>query len=109
MNTSEESQRGLVWALWRGDRDLKRIRESGRFSNAPDSPHREGKIAREIGTHIPVLMLLRQNGREEDGWRGTPFYWPVVLTPADTRTAMFANQVRPEVLESDDENDDSAV
>ena len=109
MNTSEESQRGLVWALWRGDRDLKRIRESGRFSNAPDSPHREGKIAREIGTHIPVLMLLRQNGREEDGWRGTPFFWPVVLTPADTRTAMFANQVRPEVLESDDENDDSAV
>ena len=54
-------------------------------------------------------MLLRQNGRDEDGWRGTPFYWPVVLTPADTRTAMFANQVRPEVLESDDENDDSAV
>ena len=107
MNTTEESQRGLVWALWRGDRDLKRIRESGRFSNAPDSPHREGKIAREIGTHIPVLMLLRQNGREEDRWRGTPFYWPVVLTPADTRTAMFANQVRPEVLEPDGEDEDA--
>lgn len=100
-NTSEATQRGLVWGLWRGDRDLSRIREGGRFTNAPDSPHREGKIAREVATHLPVLMLLRQNGREEDKWRGTPFYWPVLLAPTDTKTAMFANEVRPDADEED--------
>ena len=103
-NTSEATQRGLVWGLWRGDRDLSRIREGGRFANAPDSPHREGKIAREVATHLPVLMLLRQNGREEDGWRGTAFYWPVLLTPMDTKTAMFANEVRPDTDDQSEEN-----
>jgi hypothetical protein len=103
-NTSEATQRGLVWGLWRGDRDLKRVREGGRFNNAPDSPHREGKIAREVATHLPVLMLLRQNGRMEDLWRGTAFYWPVLLTPLDTKTAMFANEVRPDADEESDED-----
>jgi len=40
--------------------------------------------------------------------RGTPFYWPVLLTPAHTRTAMFANQVRPEVLEPDDDGEEGS-
>jgi hypothetical protein len=102
-NTAEEAQRGLVWGLWRGDRDLRRVREGGRFNNAPDSPHREGKVAREIATHLPVLMLLRQNGREEDKWRGTAFYWPVLLTPADTKTAIFANEVRSDADENEGE------
>ena len=101
-NTDEESQKGLVYGIWRGDRDIQRIRKGGRFSNAPDSPYREGKIAREQATHIPALLLLKQNGNEEiDGWKGTPFYWPVLITPLNTKTAIFANQVRPEHLEED--------
>ena len=102
-NSDDESMRGLVWGIWRGGRDIVRIRASGRFSNAPDSMHREGKIARELAIHIPALLLLRQNGREEDQWRGTPFYWPVLLTPSNTRTAIFANEVRPEHLETEEE------
>ena len=101
-NTDEESQKGLVYGLWRGGRDIQRIRKGGRFSNAPDSPYREGKIAREHAIHIPALLLLKQNGNEEiDGWKGTPFYWPVLLSPFNTKTAIFANQVRPEHLEED--------
>lgn len=107
-NSAEPTQRGLVWCIWRGDRELKRIRDSGRFTNAPDSQHREGKIAREMATHIPALLLLRQNGKTEEGmgWRDTPFYWPVLITPGDTKTAIFANEVRPEI--EDDAVDFSA-
>jgi len=34
-----------------------------------------------LAIDVPVLMLLRQNGNESDGWRGLPFWWPVVVTP----------------------------
>ncbi|RBP45216.1 Z1 domain-containing protein [Roseimicrobium gellanilyticum] len=107
-NSQEPSERGLVWVIWRGEREVVRIRPSGRFTNAPDSQHREGKIAREVATHIPALLMLRQQGREEQGqgWRGTPFYWPVVLTPGDTKTAIFANEVRPDALEGDEGAED---
>jgi len=37
-----------------------------------------------------VLMLLRQNGDEAKGWRGLPFWWPVILTPGTAATVIFA-------------------
>lgn len=106
-NCINKTRRNRVLALFRDGRDVVRIREkSGRFMNAPDSSHREGKIAREAGTELPVLMLLRQNGKEPE-WRGTPFYWPVVLTPANAKTAIFANSVRPEVEEEESSEEDA--
>ncbi|MES2595974.1 MAG: Z1 domain-containing protein [Verrucomicrobiota bacterium] len=104
-NCVVKARRNRVLALFRDGRDVVRIREnSGRFMNAPDSSHREGKIAREAATELPVLMLLRQNGKEPH-WRGTPFYWPVVLTPANAKTAIFANSVRPDAEEETAEDD----
>lgn len=35
-------------------------------------------------------MLLRQNGDEAKGWRGLPFWWPVIVTPTSAATAIFA-------------------
>jgi len=40
---------------------------------------------------IPALMLLRQNGDEGKGWRGLPFWWPVIVTPKSAVTSIFAN------------------
>lgn len=37
----------------------------------------------------PILFLLRQDGTEEKGWRGTPFYWPVIRAQARTPTAVY--------------------
>jgi hypothetical protein len=79
--------RGHVLLLLRGDRNLsRRITSGGReaYSDAPDTTQREGVIARNHATDMPMLMLFRQNGREEQGWRGTPFYWPVIWAPANT-------------------------
>ena len=39
---------------------------------------------------IPVLMLLRQNGEEAKGWRGFPFWWPVIVNARSAVTAIFA-------------------
>ena len=83
-----------VLLLVRTDRDLSRMISSGgreAFSDAPDTAQREGVIAREHAIDMPMLMLFRQNGSKELGWRGTPFYWPVIWAPKNARTAVYSH------------------
>jgi hypothetical protein len=105
-NASQEELRGRVWCVVREDRVVVRIRKTGRYTNAPDTTHKEGKVAREAAETIPALILTKQNGRSEDGWRAGPFYWPVVLAPKKAHTAVFA----PETVDdlTDDKIDDTS-
>jgi len=50
-------------------------------------------IAKGIAKDIPTLMLLRQDGLEEKGWRGSPFWWSVLVAPENTRTVIFASKL----------------
>jgi hypothetical protein len=34
--------------------------------------------------------MLRQTGKEENGWRDLPFWWPVIFAPAESVTCVFA-------------------
>ncbi len=90
------TQRGYVWCLVREDRNAGRFVEGGgdrrAFYDSPDTSQREGVIAREVATDLPMLMLFRQNGQEEQGWRGTPFFWPVIWVPTNVKTAIFAQE-----------------
>jgi hypothetical protein len=88
---SEGKLKGKVWLLVAKDRDVARYREEGRFSNAPDTKQQK-ELARAKADDIPVLMLLRQNGDESKGWRGLPFWWPVILTPRSSATVVFATK-----------------
>jgi len=92
-NTMNEKLRGKVLILVRKDRNISRIKEDGGFSDAPDTPKTEGLIARESAIDIPMLMLFRQNGAEEKGWRGYPFWWPVLYTPKNVKTVIFASDI----------------
>ncbi|MDR3406884.1 MAG: Z1 domain-containing protein [Methylovirgula sp.] len=83
--------KGKVWLVTASDRDVARYREEGRFSNAPDTKQQKDAASMHA-RDIPVLMLLRQNGSEAKGWRGLPFWWPVILTPRSTPTVVFANR-----------------
>jgi hypothetical protein len=80
--------KGKVWLIVERDRGMRRYREEGRFSNAPDT--KQQGLARSKAEDIPTLMLLRQNGDEAKGWRGLPFWWPVIVTPRSAATAIFA-------------------
>lgn len=93
-NVDGESERDRLWCLVRTDRVTTRKREeSSRFSNAPDTAHVEGVIAKQTATDRPILMLFRQNGREQEGWQGSPFWWPVLMAPRNTKTAIFASDI----------------
>lgn len=93
--SKDEKLRNQVFLIAASDRDVVRVREGGRFSNAPDTKQQENR-AREKAKSIPVLMLLRQKGSEEKLWRGLPFWWPVVVVPRDAVTSVFAAEAPEE-------------
>ena len=75
------------------DDQLLGMESGGReaFSDAPDTTQREGMIARKHAKDMPMLILFRQNGAKELGWRGTPFYWPVIWAQETARTAVYSH------------------
>ena len=80
---------GLAWMIAAEDRAVKRLREEGRFSNAPDTKQQRD-LAESIAEGTPVLSMMRQRGTEEDGWRGLPFWWPVVMVPRRAVTSIYS-------------------
>lgn len=97
--SKDENLRNKVFLITASDRDVVRVREGGRFSNAPDTKQQEN-LAREKAKTVPVLMLLRQKGSEDKGWRGLPFWWPVIVVPRDAVTSVFAAEAPEEDQDS---------
>lgn len=84
---------GMVLVAVRCDRNLSRERENifdkrGRFIDAPEAGG-EIKIDKKNAIDRPVLVLLKQNGSKDLGWRGTAFYWPVLTTPKNMNAGIF--------------------
>lgn len=89
------SQRGkvLIWAA--RDRNSGRLAKLGThatYIETPDSHKTEGQLASKFAIDSPILFLLRQNGAVEKGWRGTPFYWPVIRAQVNTPTTIYASE-----------------
>jgi hypothetical protein len=95
-NVSDSSvNRNKIWLMVRTDRNLNRFKSGGlhsRFSDAPDTAQTDGVLAKETAIDIPLLLLIKQNGSEADGWRGHPFYWPVVYAPKKIKTVIFSSE-----------------
>jgi hypothetical protein len=90
--SKDGANRGKVWMFGARDRRVARYREEGRYSNAPDTKQ-QTDLAHSLAADVPVLMLLRQEGAESQGWRGLPFWWPVIVTPRSAATAIFSADV----------------
>ncbi|MEN0644634.1 Z1 domain-containing protein [Alkalicoccobacillus gibsonii] len=90
---NEPEDRGKVWIVLRENRNIGRIRSStNSFEDSPATTQDELKVARKLARTVPALILTRQNGLIEQGWRGGAFYWPVIVTPKATQTTIFANK-----------------
>jgi len=91
-----ESERGqvLLWAAQ--NRNINRLPAKDshtRFADNPDSRKTEGEIVRKYAINTPMLFLLRQNGKEEKNWRGTPFYWPLIQAQKNTPTSIYTSEI----------------
>ena len=91
MNPEGAPNRGMVYILARTNRRNVRIRREGRPFDAPDTAHVEGAIATKVAINLPMLMLFRQEGLKDDGWRDCPFWWPVLYMPQMMTTVVFAS------------------
>lgn len=89
-----KSSKGKVWVARRTGRNVSRTKQNGVFTNAPDNGTSDLGPARAKAIDKPVVMMIRQNGRQFNGWRDTPFYWPVLLTPMTTQSALFATTAK---------------
>jgi hypothetical protein len=91
----QKEQRGKIWFWAAYGRNSSRLASStshAKFIETPDSEKTEGRLARTFAIDHPILFLLRQEGKTENNWRGTPFYWPVIRAQANTPTAIFATE-----------------
>lgn len=84
---------GMVFVTVRSDRNLSRERDNiydkrGRFIDAPESG---GEINTDRTNAIdrPVLVLLKQNGLVDLGWRGSAFFWPILTMPENMEPGIF--------------------
>lgn len=89
---SDESRRERLWCLVRVDRDVSRVRPSGRFQNAPDTKQ-EQDVADGLDSSTPLLMLLKEKGSKAQGWNDSSFWWPVLQAPRNTKTVIFASEM----------------
>ena len=98
---SPAAEKGECLILGGTGRKLSRVRAEGRFSDGPHTMQDRAAV-RTINDHRPILVLSRQDGWEEDGWRGSAFWWPVLFAPARAAPSVFASTA-PEAI--DDEED----
>lgn len=78
-----------VYIHHRTDRDMSRLRDNGGYIDAPDDGHTDTRPCRDQAQDIPVLMLLKENGRKAQGWRDAEFYWPVFVVQQSVSKGMY--------------------
>lgn len=83
------AQNNKLWCYHVTGRDLKRKRKNGSFVDSPDHGKKDGPIAKKHALNKPILMFLKQQGRESQGWRDVEFYWPVLRLPANMEPCMY--------------------
>ncbi|MBU1007173.1 MAG: hypothetical protein KKH08_06270 [Candidatus Omnitrophica bacterium] len=92
-NITSPELRGKIYCYAQTDRNINRLKNNNTaFTDAPDDGRTDIPIARNVAIETPCLILLKQNGLSTNGWRDAEFWWPVLFTPANTRTAVFATE-----------------
>jgi hypothetical protein len=93
IHATHPHNKGKVGLIAQVSREIEREHD-GRISNSPDSYQEKG-VARQAANDIPVLLMLRQNGKQSGGWRDLPFWWPVIFVPETAVTSVFAAEGPP--------------
>ena len=90
-NIHSQELKNKIYCYVQKDRNASRKKNNGSaFTDAPDDGKTDIPIARSVANETPCLILLKENGLNSNGWRDAEFWWPVLFTPANTRTAVFS-------------------
>lgn len=76
------------------DRRISRLRKTSRYySDMPFNRDNDLRQAKEMAIVEPTLMLMKQSGLVENGWKGAEFYWPVLVTQKNVKTAVYTSEL----------------
>jgi hypothetical protein len=74
----------------RRNKKASKLQKNGvTYSDSPDTPKDELSVAQGVAIDKPALMLLHQDGTAE-GWNGSNFWWPILLSPKNAKRTIFA-------------------
>lgn len=77
------------------DRNIRKLKELSRiYSDVPYNGDKDLRQAKEMAINEPTLMMMRQNGKKELGWRDAEFWWPVLVAPENIQTAVYDGGVK---------------
>jgi hypothetical protein len=92
-NIINQDLKGRIYCHVQTNRNLSRKKNNGlTFSDAPDDGNTDRMIARNVANETACLILLKQNGLKLSGWRDAEFWWPILMTPLNSRPAVFASE-----------------
>lgn len=92
-NIVNENLKGKIYCYVQRDRHINRKKNNGlTFSDAPDDGNTDRRIAKSVAEETACLILLKQVGLKENGWKDAEFWWPVLVTPLNSRPAVFASE-----------------
>ena len=92
-NIQSPSLNGRIYCYVQTGRNISRMKNNNTaFTDAPDDGRADIPTARNVAIETPCLILLKQTGLSENGWRDVAFWWPVLISPGNTRTAIFARE-----------------
>ena len=64
-----------------------------KFQDSPEDGNKDLPEAKNGAIENPSLILLHQQGDKANNWSGhSEFFWPVLITPKSTKTAIFATE-----------------
>jgi len=63
---------------------------AGRIMNAPDNGITDGRVAKRLAEKDPAMILVKNTGEKENGWSGTPFWWPILVIPKEINSTVYA-------------------
>lgn len=73
-----------------GKETKKETPVAGRIMNAPDNGITDGRPAKRLAVKDPALILVKNTGKKDNGWSGTPFWWPILVTPKEIKPTVYA-------------------
>lgn len=85
--------KGKIYCYAQSNRNISREKNNKlTFSDAPDDGKTDRIIAKSVASETACLILLKQNGFKENGWRDAEFWWPILMTPLNSKRAIFASK-----------------
>lgn len=90
----QTSENGIIKCAVKWDRKISRLKNKGyNYQDSPEDGNKDLPEARANAVTNPSLILLHQLGLKENNWSGeSEFFWPILITPKSTKTAIFATE-----------------